>query len=759
MEFSAPAETEFPFVFWVMLVEGENSITLYARAPDGERAETSFVVRYGEGVEEELRIQPSEATIPPGARQRLFVNADVEWEVSGGELRTDERGRTFFVSDSPGEFVVTATTVGGSKPRSVEATIVVRRPNPSFVDFEGVGGRIGGADASVPRGGVDREGRLWLPKGNGFFVWDPKRENWRVVGEAKGSRIHGVFPNGEGELVAVSEGAILQLDPHSGFWGIVEAIPPLPASSETQARIHMRPDGTIYRFPIGLDATPELWRLAPNREAWESVPLPENARPWAMAFDGTGGIYLAAKHGEETKVWHAAAPGERWIDTGPLPAPLEPIRDLLVDVQGRVLLAGHGLFEFDEESWEPRGSFPECEPGSETCGLFQLALRRDGSLLVVSQDELYVRDAEGFFDALDARVENPKDFPGFDGGFRSVLEGPEGTLFLRGSLGVYVRSPWEGSWSVLGEAGLPVDALANDLIVENDGTLLLASGSERGKFGHSLYRRDAGDRRWTGFASGCFSVPAEPVGEIHRDADGILYGLSDWYESDVCSHDPTTGKVRNFRLGERMWKALRGPIRALGVGGDGTLFVWGAERVEGRHLPVYRFDLRLGGWAEDSLPCASSFARTQDGTLWASCVVPYRRIESKWHRVEEGFPTEPVGMDGRLSVGDDGALLHVDPLKGIHRLLPDAKGWEPLGFGEPSMGARLVASGGGRTWAVAGDRLYELSLDTGTWVEVKTWLPFALSDARVLEASADGRLFISAGTAMTLFQSVHADAP
>jgi hypothetical protein len=713
------------------------------------RNETGYdAARVDVGVGANLRIWPQQARIVPGARQQLVaVNvSEVEWSVSGGELGTlSYPNRNYFRAETEGVYTVTATT-HEPEPRTATATITVAAGTSPVRGFRGVGGQFAGAGWS-PGAAVDASGRLWvvLPNRSGLASWRPEDGYWVVLGDD--DYLQGVEKLAGGELVVIGRETLRRLAPGAATWS-VEPLPELGNDGMQE----VGPDGTLYRTVGRYDEAVRLFALAPGAAAFEELPVPLLAEVSALAFDDAGGLYLAGKDDAGiTSVHHRPATGN-WVDTGPVPFPSEPIRDLLVGADGVPRLAGRTLAVLGSTGWTTVGSFPACAE-DQLCGLFGLANRSDGTLLVVERSQLYAQTAGGGFEPVGTPHPGMSTSTGTRGALRQVAEAPDGTLYLQGDLGVFALPSGAGAWVPLTEAGMLPGAETHDVIVEPDGTWTLASGGRGGLEGiHSFYRRPAGGE-WAGFGNEApDSYDADPIFAIDRDGAGNLWAFGG-YPHAVFGIEAETGAVLQLPFDLNIGQAALSNPYAFGVTVEGTIYLGGYIANDWR---VYRLRPGEERWTIDgSLDCASDFERDANGSLWATCSnAVYRLSGGRWEIAWDGLPTtDGSGECEDLALADDGALLLAVANGGVFRRAPGAPSWQRLGFGEPSMGASRVASRGGRTWAIARDGLYELEAATETWLPMAGVLPVQLSEGSVFEADEDGNLLIAEQERLGLLQS------
>lgn len=706
------------------------------------------VARVEIGVGADVRIWPREARIVPGARQLLLAeNASVEWSVSGGEVGTvAAAARTFFRAETEGVYTVTATT-REPQPRTATATITVAAGASRARGFRGVGGQFAAVNGWSTGAAVDTSGRLWvvLPNSSGLASWRPEDGYWLFHGDD--DHLADLVTLPDGELVVTSQESLRRLAPGAETWSVE------PVPDDLYFRMQaVGPDGTLYRSPALFGEPAQLFALAPGATAFEEVPLPLLAELSALAFDGAGGLYAAGKDEADLTSVHYRTPAGDWVDTGPVPFPAEPIRDLLVGVDGVLRLAGRTLAALSATGWTTVGSFPGCAE-DRLCGLFGLENRADGAVLVVERSQLYVEVAGGTFEPVGTPHPAMRTSNEILGTLRQVAEAPDGTLYLQGDLGVFALPSGTEEWVPLTEPGMPAGVETHDLIVEPDGSWTLASGGWGAMEGiHSFYRRPVGGA-WSGFGNEALDVfAADTIFAMERDGAGNLWALGGTPHA-AFGIEAGTGAILRLPFDLALGWADLWSAHDLGVTLDGTIYVGGY--IDGA-WQVYRLRPGEEWWTADgSLSCAWDFERDATGTLWAICSSGvYQLSAGRWSIAWDGLPTtRGSGTCEDLTLAEDGALLLAVEPGGVFRRRPGASSWERIGYGEPSLGASRVASRGGRTWALAGGRLHELDAATQTWLPMEGALPFRESELSVFDADADGDLLIAEPERLGLLQS------
>jgi hypothetical protein len=728
-------------------IDGE-PVTRYLLRASNRLGEAWGMVEVGVG--EELQLWPRGATILPGARQVLAVDnlpygMEVEWTVSGGELgeSTDPwTETTWFRAGAVGEYTVTVTTAE-TPPRTASTTITVAEIPSAVAGFRGVGGQFGRINRWDPDMGVDGQGNLWIPApGAGLARWSPVEGRWLFEGDTAWADLRSVHELANGDLLAIGD-TVRRLERDADRWTTIVDHAPNELYDPT-----VGPDGTLYAMDWSIGPSSPILVFPPGATAGEELPGPGELWRLHLAFGADGGLYLAGKdEANLIRVYRLDETGE-WLDTGPVPNPTESIEDLLVGADGHLYLAGRTLARLRDGAWEPLGDFPTCAE-NDLCGLFDLELRSDGTLLVVERSEVYEQRADGTFAVVGTSIPEMHTPSRILGALRNVTEAPDGTLYLQGDLGVYALPGGEGTWRVLGEPGIMPFAETNDLIVEPDGGWTLASGGWGGhELYHSLYRRDAAGGPWVGFGNeiGDITFP-DVIFRIGRDGSGDLYGFGtlmgrvfvlDAETNRVERHLPWDEKLRDFADDEVLF----------GVAADGTVYVGGRD---GGDFTVLRLRPGAETWTVDpNLFWPRDFERAPDGSFWVVDGYPMRlRTDGRWEEFGQGLP-RLVAAGNDLFAVEDGSLLLAEENGGVYRLEPGASVWRRVGFGEPSLGASRVTSRAGRTWAVAGGRVYELDGATQCWVPVDG--PVAWSPS-VFAAADDGSLLLAHVGGYGLLQS------
>lgn len=681
------------------------------------------------GVGMDLQIWPGEATIAPGARQRLEVrNADgVQWEAGGGEI-VDMQGVYAFRAEEPGTYTLTARTDFPVERRaSITIEVVEQKGRPTI--YRGLGGQIGTVNGwTVPSPVVDADGSLLLAGG---YRYRPDSDTWFMEKESLSNlqmtpdgRLFGT--RGNTLLIRSSTG---DFEPVATGWDPEQHIDALrPGGDGSLLALVRKPS---YGHPR------RLWIISPDGTS-SQVDLPGDLSALAAATGADGTLVVAA----EVELGAPAAifmkrPEEEWTDLGTLPQITDRLYDLLYTSSGKIFVAGRRLVVWEEGAWtEWEEGLPACQEG-HLCGVFDLHERQHGTILAVSKTAVHELGPDGVFRRfgqpspwMDSKTTAP-------GAMRAIAEVPDGTFYLVGDTGVFFLLPGSDQWSIAGDRGLPPNQALSDLLIEPDGSLLVTGGGWGGQPGsHSLFRRQAGTSRWTGLGDD-IGTPDFPdaVQRLMRDRDGNLYGWADGVgafkinlqggRSELLPRAGFTGEDRDI-VG-----FVAAPDRSLYVATRDQVFrlVRGAQR-----------------WASFSgIPCPRALVQTPGGGLWAAtCWGPVKLAEgTNWSRVIDGLPLEFVGnFEARdLTAASDGRVLLASD-KGTFQLPPGGQRWQRLGVGEASVQSRRITSGGGRTWVISGDAIYELA-ESGSWLKIDAMPPLSLHDMGIFQATPQGTLLLT----------------
>lgn len=706
-------------------------VLLYARNTVGMDTRELFL-----GVGEDLQIWPGDATIAPGTRQRLEVRnaTGVQWEADGGEIvQTPDslalEPRYAFQAWEPGTYTLTARTDSPIE-RTASITIRVVEQEGRARLYKGIGGQGNSSGWRGPSPVLDQDGSLLISgRSGGMARYRPQSDTWFLERES----LYDLQMTLDGRLFGISGSTLFLRSPTGAFEPVATGWHP----EQHVESLRLGGDGSLLalvRRP-SFGHLQELWIVSPVGIS-SRVDIPRDLPALTATTGADGTLVVAAQEDSQAPVSiFMRRPGEEWTDLGSLPQITDRLYDLLMTGSGRIFVSGRTLMVWDAGIWTESGAgLPPCG-GGDFCGVFDLHERHNGTILAVSRLAVHQLGAGGAFEPLGG----PSPFlsPPPAGPMHRIAETPGGTLYLAASAGIYRLSPGIDGWRLIGDRGLPPGSEFSDLLIEPNGALVGAGArwvDSRGSY--PLFRLQAGASSWEGFGEDFATADSlEWVQHLARDSAGNLYA----YVEDRGVFKTEAGTGRAEALPREGLVLDNRNVRDLAVASDGSLYVAHSDRV-----------LRLAPGAQSwkplsGLPCTNAFLQTPTGGLWAAtCVGPMRLVQAaSWELVSEGLPQSfSSDFDARgLSWASDGSVLLASG-KGTFRLPPGRQRWERIGVGEPSVQADRITSGGGQTWAISGDVIYELAT-SGSWLPIDAMPPLSLQNMDIFQATPHGTLLLS----------------
>ena len=459
-----------------------------------------------------------------------------------------------------------------------------------------------------------------------------------------------------------------------------------PGMDSTVNALTLGPDGVLYAggwFKTAGGVTADYvarW----DGTAWQSLDSRMNSSVFALAFgpDGSlyaGGRFTAAGRGSANRIarwdgaaWHPLGSGMN----GESPSQFVDVRALAVGTDGSLYAGGlfdtaggvlaNGIARWDGAAWHPLGTGMGglAEPSDPT--VYALAFGQDGSLYAGGQ----FTEAGGAATNYIARWDGATWYPlgsGMTGSGTpntptvfALAFGPDGLLYAGGGFaeagGVAVNgiARWDqatSSWHSLGSgiSGGGNYTEVDTLVFGPDGSLF-AGGRftvAGGVAANYIARWDS--TTWQALGSGMDTF----VFALAFGAEGLLYAGGRF----ITASEVVTGYIARWDQAASSWRSLlmgsgmTGPVYALVVGPDGSLYAGGAFITAGgvAAKDIARWD-----------PTTSSWQALGSGT-------------------DDSVHALAFGPDGSLYAGGHFTTVGGVAANNIARW--DGAGWHPLGSG------------------------------------------------------------------------------